>query len=90
MPIKLVTKNLKINAWILCHQTLNSLIKCEEKVFAPKGLTPNQFKILMAIKEQPTPVTQIDLAYWLDCNHNTISLILDRMAMSGLIKKGKS
>ena len=43
----------------------------------------------MAIKDIPDPVLQKAVADWLDRNHNSISLILDRMVRDGLIERAR-
>jgi DNA-binding MarR family transcriptional regulator len=89
MPVKLILNNPKVQAWHLSHQVLNSLVKCEEEVFAASSIYPQQFAVLMAIKDIPNPVTQKAVADWLDRNHNSISLILDRMVRDGLIERAR-
>jgi MarR family transcriptional regulator, organic hydroperoxide resistance regulator len=89
MPVKLILNNPKLKAWHLSHQALNSLVKCEEELFVASGLYPQQFAVLMAVKDSPDPVTQKDVANWLDRNTNSISQILDRMVKDELIERIK-
>ena len=87
MAIKLVIDDYKFKAWSLLHYTYISINKCEEELFDKKGLTAQQFAVLMAIKYIQEPVTQTDVANWLDRNTNSITLIIDRMARDGLVKR---
>jgi DNA-binding MarR family transcriptional regulator len=86
MPIKLITNNLKFDTWIICHQSLNALVRFEEKFFVAKRLSFIQFTVLMAIKDHAAPPSEVDLANWLDREPNTITMILGRMAKIGLIE----
>ena len=78
---------LRINSWLLLNQVSESLMKYEDTEFRMVGITKNQFYILSAIKYLPPPVTPSDIARWLDRNTNTITLMVDRMERSGLVKK---
>lgn len=87
MPVKFNFNNQQLMVWILLHQTLNSVIKCEEKVYAKLGLTSQQHAILMAIKNADAPATPTQIADWVDRNLNSITLIVDRMEKGGFVKR---
>ena len=87
MPVKFLFKNPKMSTWMMLHQTTNSIVKCEEKQFAPLGLTTQQHAILMAIKLSSTPPSLTQIADWVDRHVNSITLIVDRMEKSGLVKR---
>jgi len=87
MPVKFLFDEPRLKAWLLCHQTYNLVLKCEDAVFAKVGLTTQQHAVLMAIKYIQNPVTPSDVAHWLDRNTNSISLIVDRMEKQGLVKR---
>jgi len=87
MPVKFGFIDQKLQTWMLCHQTYDSVFKCEEAVFAREGLTTQQHAVLMAIKYIDKPVTVSDVAHWLDRNPNGISTIVDRMEKDRLVKR---
>jgi MarR family transcriptional regulator, 2-MHQ and catechol-resistance regulon repressor len=87
MPVKFMFDNHHMSAWMLLHQTYNSLLKCEDAIFPSIGLTTQQHAILMAIKYNDSPATPTQIADWLDRNTNSISLIVNRMEKNGLVKR---
>ena len=87
MPVKFIFQNPKMSAWMMLHQTMNSLSRCEEKNFIRLGLTTQQHAILMAIKYSGTPPSLTQIADWVDRHANSITLIVDRMEKSGLVKR---
>jgi MarR family 2-MHQ and catechol resistance regulon transcriptional repressor len=87
VPVKFNFSNQRLMVWILLHQTLNSVIKCEDKVYAKSGLTTQQHAILMAIKNANSPATPTQIADWVDRNLNSITLIVDRMEKNGFVKR---
>jgi len=87
MPSSFESSNLHYNSWLLLQQTCNLVLRCEARVFAGKGLTPQKHAILMAIKYIEDPVTPTEVAHWLDRSTNSISLIIDRMVKNGLVKR---
>ncbi len=89
MPVKFTFSEARLKTWLLCHQTFNLVLKCEELVFGKVGLTPQQHTVLIAIKYIKDPVKPTDVAHWLDRNTNSISLIIDRMEKDGLVKRAR-
>ena len=89
MTISSITENPAVKAWLLLHQVVNSMEKCEEREFARIGLTFQQFSVLSAIKYLRPPVKQADVAGWLDRNANTITMIVDRMEKDGLVNRSR-
>lgn len=78
MPVKFGFKNPFMMTWLLLHQTYNSILKCEDRVFSKHGITTEQHSVLIAIKYIKPPVTPTEVARWLDRNTNSVSLIVDR------------
>src|SRR4030042_1570385 len=74
-------------AWLTCHRTCNLIARCEEAVFARVGISPQQFGVLHAISECAEPVTISKIAKYTDRDHNTISMIVDRMEKSGMVTR---
>jgi MarR family transcriptional regulator, organic hydroperoxide resistance regulator len=94
MPIRVQNKvKLKSEVWFVFHQTYESLYKCEEEAFEKVGIPAQQFQVLWALKNMPRcvpqAVTTTSVANWLDRNHTSISLIIDRMIKNGLVERKK-
>ena len=85
MPVKFQFMDQRLQTWLLCHQTYDSVYRCEEAVFAREGLSTQQHAVLMAIKYIKGPVTVSELAHWLERNQNGISTLVDRMVKDGLV-----
>ena len=73
--------------WIILDQTYVTVSKCQEAAFAQAGLTLQQYRVLMVIHFAKHPLTQTDIARYLDRNTNSISLIIDRMEKISLVKR---
>jgi len=87
MSVKFLFKQPEHKLWVLCHQTLNLVTKCEDKAFASGGLTSQQMGVMMAIKNIKPPVSQTEVARWLDRSTNSVSMIIDRMERDGLVRR---
>jgi DNA-binding MarR family transcriptional regulator len=87
MPVKFELDNPLLRTWLLLHQTYNSILKCEDKIFGEHGITTEQHSVLIAIKYIDNPVTPTDVGRWLDRNTNSVSPILDRMVKAGLVRR---
>ena len=77
--------------WIVLHQVLNLMLKCEERASSEAGLSREKYDVLMAIKfynvVEETEVIETNLARVLYRSTNSISTIIDRMEAEGLIEK---
>lgn len=87
MPVKFIFDNQLLLAWMLLHQTNNSIVRCEDAVFSKTGLTTQQHGILMAINYIEGPATPTEIANLVNRKVNSITLIVDRMEKSGLVKR---
>lgn len=87
MPVNLLYKNLSVSAYLLLRYTFNSIVKCEDELFPQIGLTPQQLATLLAIKQSPEPVTQSDIANWLDRESTSITAIIDNLSKIGLVER---
>jgi DNA-binding MarR family transcriptional regulator len=87
MPVRIFRGNLNDDTWAIFHQTYQSLTKCADEAFARIGLLHQQYQVLRAMKNMPATVTATAIANWLDRNSNSITLIIDRMERSGLVKR---
>jgi DNA-binding MarR family transcriptional regulator len=57
--------------------------------FIQVGLTTRKHAVLFALRNLKSPVTVPDVARWLDCNPNGISMLVDRMVKDGLLTVSK-
>jgi MarR family transcriptional regulator, 2-MHQ and catechol-resistance regulon repressor len=87
VPVNLLYKNLSVSAYLLLRYTFNSIVKCEDELFPQIGLTPQQLATLLAIKQSPEPVTQSDIANWLDRESTSITAIIDNLSKMGLVER---
>jgi MarR family transcriptional regulator, 2-MHQ and catechol-resistance regulon repressor len=87
MPFQFKSSISKLDAWMLLNQTYDSISHCKEKLSAKVGITMQQVGILMAIKFIDPPPTETQIAEWVDKKLNSVSTILDRMAIAGLIER---
>jgi DNA-binding MarR family transcriptional regulator len=80
--------------WVLFHLTNDLLQRCEENTSASTGMTNQQFLVLWVMKflsaTSDKPITISDLAPILYRSLNSVSLIIDRMEKTGLVKKARN
>jgi DNA-binding MarR family transcriptional regulator len=86
-PVKFLLNDPRLQAYLQIHQTVDSIIKYETKIFRSIGLTPETFSILRAIKNLPPPVIEHDIADCVDRNTNSMTMIIDRMERKGLLER---
>jgi DNA-binding MarR family transcriptional regulator len=86
-PIKFTLNDPRLQVYLQIHQTVDSLIKYETKIFRSIGLTPQMFEIIRVIKNLPAPVIEHDIAYYVDRSTTRITIVLDRMERKGLVER---
>ena len=69
------------------HRDYALLKNCEDQMYGEKGLTTEQFAVLVAIKYLDDPVRPTDVARWIGRRTNSVSMIIDRMAKAGLVRR---
>ena len=87
MPIKFKMENKVLFGWTLIHQTLDSIIRCEEMTFSNFGITAKQHAVLSAIQNLDDPVTLKDLVDCFDRDSPSITFIINRMEKDGLVSR---
>jgi MarR family transcriptional regulator, 2-MHQ and catechol-resistance regulon repressor len=87
MPFSFKSSAPILDAWMLLNQTYDSISHCKDIVSAKMGITMQQMGILMAIKFIDPPPTETQIAEWVDKKLNSVSTILDRMAIAGLVER---
>jgi DNA-binding MarR family transcriptional regulator len=79
--------SLTMRTLLLLHRTRDMLFNLEDRVFSEFGLTAEQYTVLVAIKYFDDPVRPTDIGRWVGHKVNTVSMIVDRMVRSGLVKR---
>ena len=87
MPVKFKFKHRSLQAYLLIIKTSLSIRKSEEFLFLNGKVTSQQMTVLMAIKSLPDPVTQIDVATYLDQGAAGVSHIINRMVENNLVER---
>jgi len=87
MTINFETGNLALRLWFVIHRTHEMLKMCEDRVFLEYKLTTEQYAVLVTIKYLDDPVRPTDVARWLGRSPNSISMMVDRMAKAGLLRR---
>jgi DNA-binding MarR family transcriptional regulator len=87
MTVGVKSQNLVLRLWFLIHRDYRLLVRCEDQIYAEKGLSMEQFTVLVAMKYIRHPVRLIDVAEWIGRTPNTISMIVDRMVKAGLVRR---
>jgi DNA-binding MarR family transcriptional regulator len=87
MPVNSQSQNLILRLWFLMHRDYRLLVNCEDQIYGEKGLTMEQFSVLVAMKYIHGPVRPTDVAKWIGRTPNTISMIIDRMVKAGLVRR---
>jgi DNA-binding MarR family transcriptional regulator len=87
MPIKFILNDPRLQTYLKIHQTVVSLIKCEEEALKSSGLTREYLLVLMATKNLPSPFKENELSDCLDRGTNAITMIMDRMVRKGLVER---
>jgi len=87
MKVNLEAGNLILRLWFMLHRTHDMLKACEDQVFGGYKITTEQFTVLATIKYLGEPAKVTDIARWLTRSTNSVSMIADRMAKAGLIRR---
>ncbi len=90
MPVQFNFTDMSLRIWVLLRQTYNLLSQCGEMVIRDAEITLKQYYVLIAIKYIKGPVTQSEVARWLDRKPNSITTIIDRMEKDGLVERTRN
>jgi len=58
-----------------------------DEVLRGQGLTTEQYTVLVTVKYRDVPVRITDIAQWTERSTNSVSMIVDRMVKTGLLKR---
>jgi DNA-binding MarR family transcriptional regulator len=87
MTVDVRSQNLVLRLWFLMHRDYRLLVHCEDQMYGQKGLTMEQFSVLVAMKYIRDPVRPTDVAKWIGRTPNSVSMEVDRMVKAGLVKR---
>jgi DNA-binding MarR family transcriptional regulator len=87
MTVNLESANLILRLWFLLHRDYALLRGCEDQIYGEKGLTMEQYATLVAIKYLNDPVRPTDVARWIGRRTNSVSMMIDRMVKTGLVRR---
>lgn len=76
-----------VRLWLLAFQTSDVLRTCTEQLFSEYHITTEQYDVLASVKYLGDRVNITDIATWLKRSTNSISMLVDRMVKSGLVKR---
>ncbi len=71
------------------HQTCDIVTRCEDAVFAPLGISGQQYVVLIHLAYSEKPITLTALSRKLRRNMNSTSAIVERMSTRGLVRRQK-
>jgi DNA-binding MarR family transcriptional regulator len=63
------------------------MVLCEDSIFGKYGLTTEKFSVLAALKSRGGSLKPSELAEILGRSPNSISMLVDRMVRTGLVKR---
>ena len=87
MAINSKSGNTVLRVWLLLHRVRDILALCEDSIFAEYGITTEHFAVLAAVKSRGGSLRPTDLASILERSPNSISMLVDRMAKAGLVRR---
>jgi DNA-binding MarR family transcriptional regulator len=90
MVTNLERDSLILRVWSLLHRVRDVLMRCEDERFGQYGITSEQFGVLVTLKYIGESARPTDIARWLGRSPNSVSMIVDRMAKAGLVRRVRS
>jgi DNA-binding MarR family transcriptional regulator len=90
MVANLERDSLVLRLWSLLHRVRDVLMRCEDERFGHYGITSEQFGVLVTLKYIGESARPTDIARWIGRSPNSVSMILDRMAKAGLVRRVRS
>lgn len=82
-------EELALRLWRQLYQTYTLLKQCENRIFEQYGLTTEQYAVLVSISHLGQPARITDIAHWLGRSTNSVSMIVDRTAKVGLVRRAR-
>ena len=89
MAVKFEAENLILTTWLMIHRADALLKISEDKVFGEYKLSAERYAVLVTIRYFGGSAKPSEVARWLQRSPNSVSMIADRMAKAGLIKRAR-
>jgi len=89
MAVKFEAENLILTTWLMIHRADALLKICEDKLFGEYKLSAERYAVLVTIRYFGGSAKPSEVARWLQRSPNSVSMIADRMAKAGLIKRAR-
>jgi len=86
MTVNYEAENTVLRLWLLLRRVGDTLMRCQDLLFSKSGLTTEQWGVLTAIKARG-PLRPSDLSWILERTPNSMSMLIDRMAKAGLVRR---
>lgn len=86
MTVNSESENTVLRIWLLLRRVGDTLALCQDSVYGKYGLTTEQFGILASLKSRG-PLRPSDLSQILERTPNSISMLIDRMVKTGLVRR---
>jgi DNA-binding MarR family transcriptional regulator len=89
MAVNSESGNTVLRLWLLLHRAGDAISLCEDSIFRKHGLTTEQFALLAAVKSRGGSLTPTQLGLILERSPNSVSMLVDRMVRTGLVKRAR-
>ena len=76
-----------LKSWRRIYQTYNVLKQCQDQMLKEYGLSVEQLSVLSVISYCGGSARIADISEWLERSPNSVSMIVDRMAKAGLVRR---
>jgi len=88
MAVKSEQENTVVRLWLLLRRVGDWMALAEDLVYSKYGITYEQFAVLGCIKSRGL-LRPTDLASLLERSPNSVSMLVDRMVKSGLVRRAR-
>jgi DNA-binding MarR family transcriptional regulator len=87
MMVNSKLEDLNVTLWRGVYQANTRLKNCLDQTLREYGLTMEQYLVLTTTKYHDPPIRITDIARWLERSTNSVTMIVDRMAKAGLLRR---
>jgi DNA-binding MarR family transcriptional regulator len=84
-----LSKDIDYSLWVLLHQVKDAIHKAREQELRQYGITAIEAAALYIIQTIGDEATPVEISRWLFREHHTVTALLKRMQLKGLITKTK-
>ena len=80
-------ENLNVALCRMVYQTYTRFKNSMDRILMEQGLTMEQYLVMVTIKYHDAPIRIVDIARFLERSTNSVSMLVDRMVKSGLLRR---